>query len=45
MRHLSWYAFVSVLLSIPATQAPAQDVEYEKYTLDNGMTVILHEDH
>lgn len=23
----------------------AQDVQYEKYKLDNGMTVILHEDH
>jgi zinc protease len=23
----------------------AQDVKYEKYTLSNGMTVILHEDH
>ncbi len=25
--------------------AQAQDVKYEKYKLDNGMTVILHEDH
>src|SRR4051812_4536541 len=25
--------------------AIAQDVKYEKYTLPNGMTVILHEDH
>lgn len=28
-----------------ATAASAQDVKYEKYTLDNGLTVILHEDH
>ncbi|HMN41130.1 MAG TPA: pitrilysin family protein [Phycisphaerales bacterium] len=27
----------------PAAQA--QDVKYDKYTLDNGLTVILHEDH
>lgn len=27
------------------TAAVAQSVPYEKYTLDNGMTVILHEDH
>lgn len=27
------------------TSAVAQDVKYEKYKLDNGMTVILHEDH
>jgi predicted Zn-dependent peptidase len=25
--------------------APAQTVKYEKYRLDNGMTIILHEDH
>lgn len=28
-----------------ATQARAQQVEFEKYSLPNGMTVILHEDH
>lgn len=28
-----------------ALVARAQDVKYEKYTLPNGMTVILHEDH
>ncbi|MDO8632202.1 MAG: insulinase family protein, partial [Phycisphaerales bacterium] len=28
-----------------ATAACGQDVKYEKYKLDNGMTVILHEDH
>jgi len=27
------------------TAARGQDVRYEKYKLDNGMTVILHEDH
>ena len=43
--------FVAALaLAIPATttiptSAFAQDVQYEKYTLDNGLTVILHEDH
>ncbi|MFA6044380.1 MAG: pitrilysin family protein [Phycisphaerales bacterium] len=35
-------AFVVVAL---AGLAPAQDVKFEKYTLPNGMTVILHEDH
>jgi zinc protease len=38
------------LLSAGATvlagaHALAQDIRYEKYKLDNGMTVILHEDH
>jgi predicted Zn-dependent peptidase len=30
---------------LPAGVARAQDLKYEKYKLDNGMTVILHEDH
>ncbi|MFH1279119.1 MAG: pitrilysin family protein [Candidatus Eisenbacteria bacterium] len=33
------------LLFLLAPFAAAQDVEYEKYELSNGMTVILHEDH
>jgi predicted Zn-dependent peptidase len=32
------------LLSV-AMPSNAQDVKYEKYSLPNGMTVILHEDH
>src|SRR4030095_7105808 len=35
----------AAILSVLAAPALAQDVKYEKYTLDNGMTVILHEDH
>jgi zinc protease len=35
-------AAVAALFVRPAL---GQDVKYEKYTLDNGMTVILHEDH
>ncbi|MCP4547689.1 MAG: insulinase family protein [bacterium] len=31
---------------VPATQAQDElTIEYEKYTLDNGLQVILHEDH
>ena len=35
------------LLPVLALAAPAlaQSVSYEKYALDNGLTVILHEDH
>ncbi|HWL92302.1 MAG TPA: pitrilysin family protein [Phycisphaerae bacterium] len=33
---------ILLLLAVPAR---AQDVKYEKYKLENGMTVILHEDH
>lgn len=36
-------ALALVLLLAPS--AGAQDVEYEKYELENGLTVILHEDH
>lgn len=39
---------LSVLMPVAALviagTALAQDVKYEKYTLDNGLTVILHED-
>ena len=33
------------LLLAGAAAAPGQEVQYEKYQLDNGLTVILHEDH
>ena len=39
---------VAMALSVAATAAFAQDlpaVDYEKYVLDNGLQVILHEDH
>ncbi len=34
-----------IVVATYAAPAWAQDVKYEKYKLDNGMTVILHEDH
>ncbi len=34
-----------LLLSGSATQAQMSQIEFEKYTLDNGLTVLLHEDH
>ena len=34
-----------ILLALPLQAASGQDVAYEKYKLDNGLTVILHEDH
>src|SRR5262245_25484106 len=39
---LAAWALALVLCAAPAG---AQQVKYEKYTLDNGMTVIVHEDH
>lgn len=39
-------SLTAVSLSLAcAAAAVAQDVTYEKYKLDNGLTVILHEDH
>jgi zinc protease len=32
-------------LGVACTSVHAQQVKYEKYKLDNGLTVILHEDH
>jgi predicted Zn-dependent peptidase len=39
MRHLTLLAAL-----LPISTAAAQDVRYEKYALDNGLTVILHVD-
>lgn len=38
------FAF-AVCVVVSAASLRAQDIKYEKYTLDNGLTVILHEDH
>src|SRR5216684_556206 len=38
--------FLQVSLAAPATAAPpAPQIKYEKYTLKNGLNVILYEDH
>ncbi len=34
----------SVIIFVFTANVAAQDVAYEKYSLPNGMTVILHED-
>ncbi|MBI4616616.1 MAG: insulinase family protein [Planctomycetes bacterium] len=36
---------LAAALSALSAAAGAQEVEYEKYRLENGLTVILHEDH
>ncbi len=38
------FAFLFILFAV-LPLARAQDVKYDKYALDNGLTVILHEDH
>ena len=52
-RIVSLYGLMAVLAVVPvvAVAAPAAGVadlpelKFEKYTLDNGLQVILHEDH
>ncbi len=43
-RLLLWIGAAAFALAAAST-ASAQNIRYEKYKLDNGMTVILHEDH
>jgi zinc protease len=40
-------ACVNILLAAPRSEAPPQlaEIKFEKYTLPNGLQVILHEDH
>jgi predicted Zn-dependent peptidase len=42
---MRWIPAALVVLVLAARPASAQDVSCEKWKLDNGMTVILHEDH
>ena len=44
MRRLHLLVIAVSTLSL-VRAASAQDLKFEKYRLDNGMTVILHEDH
>ena len=39
------FVSIAVLLALSTARTAAQEVTYEKYRLDNGLTVILHEDH
>lgn len=45
-RHIVLTVCVAVSLNCPAQAAenPAIDIPYEKFVLDNGLTVIVHED-
>lgn len=35
----------ALIVALPGSFAAAQKIAFERYTLDNGLTVILHEDH
>ncbi len=43
MQRTCLFLVLGLVLSFAA--ASAQEIEYEKYELENGLTVILHEDH
>ena len=34
----------ALIVALPGSFAAAQEIAFERYTLDNGLTVILHED-
>ena len=38
---LAFYAHSALTLS---SQMPSIDIAYDKFTLDNGLTVVVHED-
>ena len=47
-RKISLHAgavLATLIVALPGSFAAAQKIAFERYTLDNGLTVILHEDH
>ncbi len=42
---MQYAAALPALFALAAAQAPKLEVSVERYRLDNGLTVILHEDH
>jgi predicted Zn-dependent peptidase len=45
LRNSTWLTLIiGSLLALPALQAQEIDIPFEKFTLDNGLTVIVHED-
>jgi zinc protease len=42
---LSVFLSSAFVWAIPQTDDPAIDIPYQKYILDNGLTLIVHEDH
>jgi zinc protease len=45
MKWRLWGTFAALLLSVPGILSAQPEVKFEQYKLDNGLTVILHEDH
>ena len=55
MKSLSFFIFLFFAVLLFSIDTPAQDnskspvddinIQYQKFVLDNGLTVIIHEDH
>lgn len=45
IRQFQWHVLTGLMVAGLSAQTLAQDIRCEKYKLDNGLTVILHEDH
>jgi zinc protease len=44
-RRILFLFVMFILLACTAVAQEAPELKFEKYTLDNGLQVILHEDH
>ncbi len=44
MRHRPWIPLLALLVAVPATAQEPGRIEFERYRLDNGLTVILAPD-
>jgi len=42
---LALVLFTSLIAAAPAPPLPSIDIPYQKFVLDNGLTLIVHEDH
>ncbi len=43
--NLKWFFTLCLLISVVVVHAQMNKIQYEEYDLDNGLHVILHEDH
>ena len=44
-KHLLAGTLLALALALPGRQASGQEIAFQRYSLPNGLTVILHEDH
>ena len=44
MNRRIWNLIIPIALLLTACSRPELNIDFEKYTLDNGLEVVLHED-